>query len=871
MKTPRTAWMIFLIFIFNPFSFSSGATEIELQAVRWFPLQLTAVDSVAGDFNHDRRQDCAVVFEGLSGVQLLAGDGEGHFTPGPLVGGTSDPQEMGAGDLNQDSHLDLVVVDGASNSVVVFLGDGLGSFQLLNSFPVGGVLPVSLVLEDFDEDGVLDASVACRDSFDVIVLRGDGSGALSVSNVIDAVGSGLVDMASGDFDQDGHIDLAATNDINDKVATLRGDGKGGFSPFGFFPAGNNPGKIAVGDLNGDGFEDIAVAMEDYRNERVMLFFGDGAGSFPLSDSVDSFNDPDKLAVVDLNADGCSEIIAADRLDQVFVFRRSTSGGFEFVQFFQGRSGGRNLSVADFDRDGKLDVLSGGNRLSLALGDSSGGFRAATRTFNSYGSFLSAGDVNEDGNVDLASGGFVDSVKILFGDGDGGFSDGSGSYNVADCYLVDLDGDGHLDLVGTDRLSQRYDTRTAMYLGDGKGGFELSFELDFFGAGPSGVDFGDLNEDGFLDTVVTNADGMAIFLGDGTGGVLEMSLLPMSSGAFSGAVVDLNLDGHLDLITGGGEIVARLGSGEGFGPRFVAASGSAYKIHVDDLDRDDIPDLVGAEGPYGCSLTIYTGLGDGQFAFSQEYLSFQCPSKITVADLNEDGFLDIIAAGGASLPVDDPVIVLPGTESGGFGDPIRFVGGAARDVIATDSDNDGHVDLIWQDTSVLEVIRNRSFDHVDSRGGNVNGAQGPVTDVLFVNDSPGAGNERLLTLGASDPLRVSIIQPPSREMASGTNYAIYAFAGHPRPATAEEVPFSVGRTCFSTPLTGGQPAATWSTFAMTGIFGVPTFPSGLAPATLVDRPQGAGRRVKFTVQGFVIDPGSPQGILAVTNAVVATVD
>ena len=74
-----------------------------------------------------------------------------------------------------------------------------------------------------------------------------------------AAGTAPHSVAVGDFNGDGKQDLAVANDSSDSVSILLGDGAGNFSAPTNFPVGDSPLSVAVGDFNGDGKQDLAMA------------------------------------------------------------------------------------------------------------------------------------------------------------------------------------------------------------------------------------------------------------------------------------------------------------------------------------------------------------------------------------------------------------------------------------------------------------------------------------------------------------------------------------------------------------------------------------------------------------------------------------
>src|SRR5260221_404051 len=93
------------------------------------------------------------------------------------------------------------------------------------------------------------------------------------------VGSYPSSVAVGDFNGDGKQDLAVANYSSSNVTVLLGNGSGGFAPAAGSPlsVGTNGISVAVGDFDGDGKQDLAVANWNSANVTVLL--GNGAGGF----------------------------------------------------------------------------------------------------------------------------------------------------------------------------------------------------------------------------------------------------------------------------------------------------------------------------------------------------------------------------------------------------------------------------------------------------------------------------------------------------------------------------------------------------------------------------------------------------------------
>src|SRR5205085_1187753 len=126
-----------------------------------------------------------------------------------------------------------------------------------------GAHPTFVAVGDFNGDGTPDLVVANYGSYfspgdTVSVLLSNGDGSFQSAGTFPA-GSRPSSVAVGDFDGDGHLDLAVANEANDTVSVLLGNGDGTFQTARNFPVGIRPQSVAVGDFDGDGHLDLAVA------------------------------------------------------------------------------------------------------------------------------------------------------------------------------------------------------------------------------------------------------------------------------------------------------------------------------------------------------------------------------------------------------------------------------------------------------------------------------------------------------------------------------------------------------------------------------------------------------------------------------------
>lgn len=341
-------------------------------------LTTEATSVVLGDWNRDGHLDAAfpVSTGGSSHLTVLLGNGTGSFGPDtdyPLLGVT---HVIRAGDLDGDGDLDLAVTHGGG--VGVFLGHGDGSFESRVDVPMGNI-PHGLVLADFNNDGRLDMATACLSSREVLTRLGLGNGTFGDPRSALSM-SGAFELATGDWDSDGKDDLTVISALDGVAQVLMGDGVGGFAPGAQFATAGILPKLTTGDLNQDGADDLIVGnLQDDPNEpTVEVIYGKGDGTFNPHRSISAATQGQAVPG-DLNEDGFPDLAIAFASTLVWLNDAGGAGMPEARAFADSKGGGKPTTcvrlepVAASYRNTDVDPAS----LTLSPEDGSGSVHAIT--------------------------------------------------------------------------------------------------------------------------------------------------------------------------------------------------------------------------------------------------------------------------------------------------------------------------------------------------------------------------------------------------------------------------------------------------------------------------------------------------------------
>lgn len=332
------------------------------------PVGKGAASVEVGDFNKDNLPDIAVANAEDSSVSILLNRGNRKFTQpsgSPFYAGHF-PNDIDIVDLNGDGNPDLAIANHERKHLTVLLGNGKGQFQAAAHSPFFvEVKPHThgVASADFNGDGYPDLATDSWGVDSIVILFGDGKGNF-LNPTFYATGKHPYQrLRTADFNHDNKPDIVTTNLDGDNVTILLGDGKGSFIKR-FLDAGNTPFGVAVADLNGDGIADLAVINSPSISggktgkDGLTILIGDGKGNFTMlkGSPFDSGMGPTRVATGDLNGDGINDVVVTNyNSADVSIYYMGKKGLLSSTTIRIGNHPD-GIAVHDMDGDGKNDII-----------------------------------------------------------------------------------------------------------------------------------------------------------------------------------------------------------------------------------------------------------------------------------------------------------------------------------------------------------------------------------------------------------------------------------------------------------------------------------------------------------------------------------
>lgn len=684
------------------------------------------------DFDGDGRLDLAVANVNGNQLSVLLGNGGGKFiaAPGSPIA-VNRPYSVAAGDFNGDGRSDLACANnfGAGATVTVLLGDGSGGFS--QKVVGNGNSLVSVAVGDFNGDGKQDIAAADNVSTGAVtVLLGNGDGNFTPAPGSPfAAGNGPRSVAVADVNGDGKPDLAVTNFGGGDVTLLLGNGDGSFTPAtgSPFAVGPNPYYLGVGDFNNDGFEDLAIPNSGTSNLTILLGSASGVLNPDAGSPFDFSSSPNSVAVGDVNGDGNLDLAVANGGNGVTLLIGDGTGGFSETAGSPAGAYPYFCVLGDFSGDGLPD-LAVANYASDDVTVSLNHGATTTTLYSSAQQAVYGQNITLTASVKCATGEHIKEGIIEFSYGTGVYGPvpvvggvatltfnsniplPAGSYAFTAFYLASNEFFTSVSPTLVQNVAAAPTVATAIRPSKiPAAGQQVTFSAIVTSATP-------VTPTG---TVTFIVDGVSVGSAPLNNGVATLPWTFKTTGARDYCVqyreTDFNFASSISPVTpiavvGTAEKIAT-GTDAGTMPQvnvynadgtldhtiipYSASFKGGVRVATGDVNGDGIDDIIVAPGAGGGPLVkVYDGYNGSQIrAFYPFPFNFKSGIWVAAGDVNGDGFADIIVGpGGGASP---HVRVISGKDNTELFNlppyPATFRGGVR--VAAGDLDGDGLADII----------------------------------------------------------------------------------------------------------------------------------------------------------------------------------
>jgi len=586
--------------------------------------------------------------------------------------------------------------------------------------PAGPVPLDDLAVADLDGDGDADLALFARDG-SVRIRTQDEDGVFVDGQRIELGTAGTRQwLAATDLDGDGDKDLAAARSgaTEGSVAVLWNDGTAQFTAGPVLDAGSALQGLQVADMNGDGSTDVFVTRPVAPQLRG--WFGGGAKDFVVQASAGfpGATVPAAFAIGDVTRDGILDVVASDPAGNRVLVLRGAAGGQSFLPtptFFAVASAPGEIALGDVSGDGHLDIVVGAssaNRCVVITNPQGNGSQRIEKTLPGTPSLCAVADVNGDQLRDLLVCVGDDPLLVVVpGTAPGGLGqpvllDAAAAPRRA--IVTDVNGDGFVDVVTLPRDGSRID----LWVADdadarlqGSRAYHAQLPAAQFVAGS------DFDRNGTSEVAVAGeeANVVSILGGSVAAGLMQVAQVDVGRRVLNLECADLDADGDDDLmvcVTGGVKLVRNDSGASGLaftvlpGGSAVHAPGqSPFGIETADLDGNGFLDIVVADNRAGM-ITVLPGTAV-PFEFAQHVTVNLAgrPGDVELGDFDGDTDLDVAVARWqyndiAILRNDGALVLVPHMYV-----PVQQ---APRCLVSCDFNRDGKVDLVAANTGSASV-------------------------------------------------------------------------------------------------------------------------------------------------------------------------
>lgn len=601
---------------------------------------------------------------------------------------------------------------------------------------------------DYNQDGANDILFVqghdCNDAPPTFIYM-NSSGGLRTKNVCKLCNEGSQSGLIAGLNKDGRMDVVLCGSDNGMNGVALNAILYYGTDWGFHPISSQrlptlfSRSVAAADLNGDGYPDLVFAQamriaaeKSTAAQYGLIVYWNSPNGFDAGRKLElPISSCSCVRIADLNEDGYPDVVARSSCkngNQLTIFWGGKDGihpNRQHIQLLEGPERYGQFVLDDVNHDDHLDLIAANSKekgdSAVVYGDGRGNFggKPSARLSTLGASACAVDDLNCDGFKDIVFANSIGGNSVIYGGSPNGYSENARcllpTCNATGCAVGDFDGDGFKDVVFANRKNaMTYDVDSFVYFG-GKNGFDPGRRLCLPTHGATDVQAADVNGDGRQDVIFFNAkDGTSscefskIYWNDGRGHFDDQRARAFETWSpFSHVAADLNRDGHVDIVfpqsyeenpdlNRGSVIYWGDKTGWPDGKKtFLKTSGAAGVVAAD-LNRDGYLDLVFSEVTSWLAdgdpkvARIYWGGKDGFSENRQTLLPVYDGRLPTLGDYNQDGWLDLVFSN-----VSGPVQIYWGSPEGYSPEKrteLPPMNGSIA-VNSADLNNDGWLDLV----------------------------------------------------------------------------------------------------------------------------------------------------------------------------------
>ena len=326
---------------------------------------------------------------------------------------------------------------------------------------------------------------------------------------------------------------------------------------------SSPYGVTAGDYDGDGDIDIAVTLQG--SSSIVWYKNNGSQVFTAQTAIKTgYSTPQLLLTYDVDQDGDLDLVSiqdptstGDNDDVIVYINNGTGTSWTQYTVVGTVNGGKQIDVGDIDKDGDIDVVvadSNDNNVMWYKNNGSEVFTEYTVVGTLDGVIgTNLGDINNDGEMDIVVSSQGSSQDIIWYENDGSENFSSNAHTIDSAYygqyneLVDLDGDGDLDLI----VASYVDDLLSWYRNNGNETFTNMGNIDSGATDLNAANnphAADLDNDGDIDIVVSawDANKFIWYSNDGSENFTQ-HILKTSTDARESYIIDVDSDGYTDIL------------------------------------------------------------------------------------------------------------------------------------------------------------------------------------------------------------------------------------------------------------------------------------------------------------------------------------